>query len=263
MGYKSIPKWFFRIKTFERTYNKYLNLLNTAEKDNYSDIKLVKKIFDKIKDLFEYYWKIIISIYNNNGLDIKFPREALERFRDENPSINVDIWLEYLDVLNDICFEEELGKNGMSDLEVINKYKKYVPEMYTYTQDLYAKYSFYDEHKTFSLDMFPDYKPEYTPEEVCLKEKYYNMLMKCFKSFNDLEYVWVHGSRAKGLSKETSDIDLFVEIPYNRTKTLSKVLKNLQIPYEIDVEHKNDSLDFLLLSESFYAKPIYRKIDFK
>ncbi len=100
--------------------------------------------------------------------------------------------------------------------------------------------------------------------EYGIPEKSYNLILKSFKKFNDIEKVILFGSRAIGNFKPGSDIDIAVigkNVDDNLIKKLSVLInQKIPVPYSADILNFNTIKNKSLTEHiNTYGKTIYRK----
>ncbi|CAK0770030.1 Nucleotidyltransferase domain-containing protein [Gammaproteobacteria bacterium] len=63
------------------------------------------------------------------------------------------------------------------------------------------------------------------------------LITACLRQFDDIAWVKIYGSRAKGDYQHGSDIDLAFSSPVDYSADLLEALDNLPTPYLFDVTH--------------------------
>lgn len=87
-----------------------------------------------------------------------------------------------------------------------------------------------------------------------LKTSVIEQLQKIFLQFDVIEKVILYGSRATGMYRPGSDIDLMIEAPEANTQILNQIsnmIEDLLLPYQVDLCLKHQIRDPL-----FYARVV-------
>lgn len=70
-----------------------------------------------------------------------------------------------------------------------------------------------------------------------LDQRTLNVIEQCLRTFDDIQWVKVYGSRAMGNYQRGSDIDLAFSSPVDCSAALHEALEALSTPYLFDVTH--------------------------
>lgn len=70
-----------------------------------------------------------------------------------------------------------------------------------------------------------------------LDQRTLNVIEQCLRTFDDIQWVKVYGSRALGNYQRGSDIDLAFSSPLDCSASLHEALEALPTPYMFDVTH--------------------------
>lgn len=70
-----------------------------------------------------------------------------------------------------------------------------------------------------------------------LPQKTFNQIITCFQQYPEIQWVKIYGSRANGLYKPGSDLDLAYDSEQDISAQLLGSLDALPTPYQFDVTH--------------------------
>ena len=259
------PRWHERIRVF----NNYYNAFNDSYSKYENDESLLKTVFDYLKISFEFYHKSLKDILCDFGIYMYLPKEILLQAHLLKIINDSNVWLDYIEELNN--FYQTYGNDEQNALmiSIINKYKSKLESPYKSLNYYYDSHPYNIEYEHKPLDTSS--VPRYDSSDIGIFDASYDILLNYLKNNKNIKYVWLHGSRAKGNAKLSSDIDLLIDIDNSLVEQCKKDFYNLPIPYRVDFACINDdsfnsandsTLQVFLSKVVDDAKIIYRYDDF-
>ena len=249
-----IPRWYYRGETTEHTFLEFLELagksLNSPEEK--------QAMLNLIKRMFVGYWKFLRDLLKERNIIEYYPRKIIPLAVKENIiDASKIIWIEYIDILNKLLYAQGQEKNDLID-KIVEIYPKEVIKLHDFISKKIKECN--TEENIPEEVSLPITTPQYKSEVLGIYESSYTILINFFKTIPDIEYVWFHGSRAKGNCQPNSDVDLLIDCPLELFENIKSMIKTLRIPYRIDISniHDKEKTDFLV-RVSKYAKILYCK----
>lgn len=259
-----IPRSCLRLYVF-KTRKEYLvdSCKNFARKPDHNQEE-IQDIFDKIKVCFEFYKKSLRDLLKERDIVLYLPTEVLKRAQEENLIQDAEIWLEYIDDLNEIIQSQVPAAAAILRAKVVEKYMDQPAKSWKFVEKFYDEKLIKNVEKEAENAELPDNKPEYKPEEMGLSKFCYDEFINFCKKHKAIRNVWLHGSRAAGNYVETSDIDCLADISEpDEYPQICADLKYLPIPNRIDFAQMKEIKDRFYANVAKNAKNIYRAKDFE
>ena len=253
---KELTRSYFRAKSSLYNFSEFRSLLNEGLDNSEQKQKMLKVI----KQIFVYYWKILKDLLKERGINTNFPRDIIEiSIKEGLINKNQHIWLEYIDILNAMIYDHTANKDELTE-KILSVYVGQIKYIQTFTESVYYKSNRYDrKNKKLTLDKS---KPEYKASEIGIYEEAYKLIFDFLTHNKEIEYVWLHGSRANNTARSNSDIDLLIDSPFENFKNLKEIMKKIRIPYRIDASNIYDPYQYDFNNHvAKHAKIIYRKED--
>ena len=259
-----IPRSYLRINVFKKNKEALAELAKEySKKQEHSDDE-VQVVFDKIKVCFEFYKKSLRDILKEKEIVLYLPTEILKRAQDEKIIQDAEVWLNYIDDLNEIIQSQVPAAAAILRKKVVENYIDKPLKSWKFLEKQYNPRVLDNFAKETSNKPLPENKPEYAPEEMGLNQSRYDKFISFCKEHPAIKRVWLHGSRAKGNFVETTDIDCLCDIDnYDEYKKICLDLKYIPIPNRIDFAQINDIQDSFYNNAVKHAKIIYRAEDFQ
>ena len=256
-----IPRSFLRINVFKKRKEYLSEIVKNYSKKTEHTKDEVQEVFDKIKECFEFYRKSLRDILKEHGIILFLPSEILKQAQEENIIEDAEVWLEYIDDLNEIIQSQVPSAAAILRAKVVEKYMYKPQKSWEFLVKFYNTKLSKNDNKNIKL---PDNKPEYTPEEMGLSEYRYNEFISFCKQHKSIKYVWLHGSRAEGNYTDRTDIDCVADIDnFDEYREILSDLKYLPVPNRIDFALLKDIEDEFFVRIKENAKIIYRSEDFQ
>ena len=181
-----------------------------------------------------------------------------------------ETWLEYIKEVNHCLSitDQDLRKKAM--IKLLDNFRNRIQSMLILMHSL-ENNKFMEEKKAIYQEIcnreliLPDNPVNYSCEDLLITEKSYKMLIDYFRSYPQINRVWIHGSRAYGTSHSTSDLDLLFDCDKTTWEKILNEFDNILIPYFIDGKNIYDKEREPLNKIAMYygAKKIYDKKDFQ
>jgi predicted nucleotidyltransferase len=96
-----------------------------------------------------------------------------------------------------------------------------------------------------------------------MSEKSYNKMLEYFKANKEIKKVWLQGSRVFGITRQSSDIDLIIDISLSDFNRIKKEMYEIQIPYRIDAKNLKTNTTFVKTAIYQGTKLIYNIEDWE
>lgn len=257
----TVSRIYKRISVYNRNFKEY-----TEQRDNFLKIQDpsgydMEPVFDKIKFLYVMYNRVLRDYYKEQGIYLFLPSEILKKAQEDGLIDNASVWLEYIDLLNELLQTQDKKLAKVLYRNILTKYL-YEPDKSHKLIQKWFKQEIWDEYMESPKVGFPDNKPLYTAQEIGLSEKSYNIFLNFCKSHKELKKMWLHGSRYNGTARKATDIDCIVDLengyPAEDFKTL---INQLPIPNRFDIASTQDESEFMETVTKTPIKCIYRQSD--
>ena len=257
---KKPPRSYYRALTAKHNFIEFDELIKSTDFSTDS----LQPLLNVIKRIFVLYWKFLRDLLKEKyGIVEYYPRKIITEAINRNLIDKSEaIWLEYIDMLNVIVYDNDSDKKKTIVHKIVDTYIDRIKIVYDF---IYKKNHYEPLSNKNSNEISLKYDmPLYDPSEIGINENFYNLLLNVFKNNPEIRYVWVHGSRAEGNARKNSDIDLLIDAPLENFGKLKETLNRIRIPYRIDATsiYDRDNLDFIAVV-SKQSKIIYRAEDYK
>ncbi len=226
--------------------------------------------FWSLKSLLFFYCRFIKYVYKKQGIYLDYPIDILVRAGEDGMITDSETWLEYHKFLNHCMSieDKELRKEAMA--KTLDKFRDKVESMLIFMHS--------DENRKFMQEKKPifdeicsteqplaDNPINYSCEELLITDRSYKILLEFFKSYPQIEKVWLHGSRAYGTSGAGSDLDLLFDCDLSAWEEVFLNIEKLLIPYFIDAKNIHDVSreQSIRCLEYWGTKKVYDKKDFQ
>lgn len=253
-------RWYYRIIVFNNFYSSFVALEEKYDKQLMLDYTEKKQLFALLKTCYEFYYKSLRDILNENKIFSFLPSEIFIQAEKEKIINDSKIWLDYIQELNQ--YYQTYGAQEQEELtiKIIDKFKS---KLKNAANNLNKFCNIPTKEEIHFKQFDSSTQPSYTPLDIGITEYSYNLLLQTFKANKDIKYAWLHGSRAKANARKNSDIDLLLDIDAGKIQECKNNFDNLTIPYRVDAFSINDESDESFARKvSKYAKIIYRQEDF-
>lgn len=125
-------RWVQRFDNFQRAY---LFLQQACQKDEYSPLEAAGLV-QSFEFTFELAWKTLKDYLNEQGMDIKFPREAIKQAFKTELIEDGHIWIHMLDKRNELThtYNEAQAKKAVDIIR--DNYLPAISQVYSKLKDL-------------------------------------------------------------------------------------------------------------------------------
>lgn len=253
-----LPRWYYRIENFNSVYRELVSFLEIQKHNSKPDKQI---LLNTIKSLYVLYYKILRDLLKEKGIKLFFPREIFITAEENGIIKNSQIWLEFIDLLNILCYEKDLKLQE----EIVDKIlDQYIPVLKNVHKELTIMNKSITKFKppTFSMDSMSYTTPKYNAQELGITPEAYKIFMNFVCTHTDIKHLWLYGSRLENTNRPNSDIDMLVDCPLEKFEQLKSALKKVRIPYHIDFVniHDTQNRNFVAVV-STNAKLIYNSND--
>ncbi|OGU14162.1 MAG: hypothetical protein A2X61_07160 [Ignavibacteria bacterium GWB2_35_12] len=124
-------RWILRFKNFEKSYMFFKKIVDREDFSNIEIAALIKSF----EFTYEIAWKTVKDYLEEQGLPIKFPREAIkEGFRTEIIR-DGQTWMQMLEKINELAhtYSEEIADDSVDLIK--NKFYPAITQVYQYFKD--------------------------------------------------------------------------------------------------------------------------------
>lgn len=217
------------INSFFPTYENMLNAENNYLNSKTKSQKEKKDFALKIKQCFEFSWKIMKNYLKDKGEKVLLPRQIILAMKDNIDSRN---WLSLLDnIVNYIQTKED----KYIDLIVSNYFL-------TYKKLFENLVDFFESLNNFEIKDFQ--KEEFPHKNRCVLDSFsLYLFFDYFRHRPKIHRVYLYGSRAIGKCRESSDIDLIIDGEYSEKEfnIYEKEMQTIKHPYLLDLTNLKES----------------------
>lgn len=255
---KKLPRSYYRALTAKNNFKEFNELINKSD----SSAEYVQSTLNIIKRIFVSYWKFLRDLLKERYNIVEFyPRKIITEAINRNLIGESEmIWLEYIDMLNILVYNNDQNEKNLIIKKIIDTYTKRISIIYDF---MYKKNNYEKIKKNKSNNITLNYNmPIYDASELQINDNYYNLLLCFFKQNPQIKHVWLHGSRACGKARNNSDIDLLIDVQLDGFEELKKMMNRIRIPHRIDATsiYDFDNIKFIEIV-SKQSKIIYRSED--
>ncbi len=266
---KDLPIDYLKIKTFNskfETFKKYDKRFLSGELLESEFLPY----FWSLKSLLVFYCKYIKYTYKKRGILLDFPVKILLRAKEDGIITDADTWLEYTKWVNHCVGISDNKLRREAKQRVLDKFRNKIDSMLIFMHSD-EKNKLMAESELIYSDIcsreyeFPDNLVNYNCEELFITEKSYKILLDFFRSYPQINRVWLHGSRAYGTCNAGSDIDLLFDCDLSAWEDVRTGVDQILVPYYMDSKNIYDKnkKDFIKCLQSQGMKKIYDKKDFE
>lgn len=253
----NIPRWYHRIENFMICY-KELDILLKTVKNNITSSRNKQLMLDFIKRLYVFYYKILRDLLKDKSIKLFYPREIFLCAEQNGIIKNATIWLEYIELLNILCFATNLDRQNKAADCILLTYVTVLQNVKNELLLLSSKFNntYNNKHSKLNLPLNID---KNIVDSIEITNKSFNIFFKFLNSHTEIKYVWLYGSRAEKTARLHSDIDLLIDSPLKEFEQLKVSLGKIRTLYRFDIVNIHDPQNYSFISYvSNKSKLIYK-----